>query len=654
MGRVIAAFEQFFDGDGDPLRNGWLKFLESNSNNTLKTTYSDSVMQIPNSNPVQLDGEGRCPDVYGTGDYRVISYTQDIEDEEEVGEQIQMFDPVTAQGSVYAESGFAFGEWNTTITYGLGDIVTSGNNIYRSLILANLSNNPATSEFAWERVDFLPWWNSSITYAEYAIVQYTEGLYISKAGSNLNHEPSPTSAYWDSVGAGGYTGYSVKSSAYTILNTEDKTIFVLDSSASGDAEFTLPAIGSSLDGFQIAFYNATSSHDMVVKVNGGDDMIWVGYSYDLIVGPGSFTELRCYGTTFPVWQVMGNNAYALGDQTLGAANRRLIAGYFNTLFAYNLGDTNYEVGNAYFDGTIYMGESQSAEIYYQPANGDSGLVLTSSGHIIFQASNDIQFQTDGLMKWYINTDGDFLPNSFNPNAYDIGSSSVPIKDLYIGDNSKVYFGSDQDTYLYFNTTDSFMYFNYGATAIILYNATAINLTQATYLDKTLDIEDDTRTTTRVAPAGTFVNSSSGDPVISTTHLNYSGLPTTWFSVGPTGSGASAIWTALDDVPTDVDWIEIKIQHQCEDSLAGAGVKVTSKVYVRQTGSSVGEGPATNISKLVTYEDSSANAAMAQVNCGIKIPVDSSLRFDLAWNAIPVGVNTTDFYIYLTGWGFNPT
>jgi hypothetical protein len=123
MGRVIQAFAQYFDDDGDPLINGWLKFLESGSNNTLKNTYYDQNLQVVNENPLQLDAAGRCPNVFGTGNYRVISYTKNFEDEDDVGEQIQVFDPVAAQGTTSGGGGGGgFEAWDSGTTYALGDI----------------------------------------------------------------------------------------------------------------------------------------------------------------------------------------------------------------------------------------------------------------------------------------------------------------------------------------------------------------------------------------------------------------------------------------------------------------------------------------------------------------------------------------------------
>ena len=577
MGRIIAAFAQFFDGDGDPLADGWLKFLESGSNNTLKNTFSDSVMQIPNTNPVQLDGEGRCPNVYGTGNYRVISYTQNVDDEEEVGEQIQMFDPVTAEGSTIATSGFAFGEWNTTVTYDLGDIVSSGGNYYRSLILNNLSNNPATSEFAWERVDFIPWWNSSITYSINAIIQYDEGLYISLAGSNLNNNPSSSPTWWQYIGGLNYWGETGSTflpnvSGYNIGDNTYKVGNIFISSA--------VYVGSGFIGWDGPSTLRVSSPTVLVFQTNTTDRWFIDF----------------FGNFLP-W---ADNTYDLGSST-----EKIVELWLSQSGIMHLGS----------DAEIQRNDSFNY-IAFNGWHDDLLFVAGSSGD-----SNNISFTTNGNVRWTIDANGYIMPEVNN--VYDIGSATYMLANLYAT--------------------------NCRATNFI---GSYIDISSSIDAGTTVDIETSLRTTNRVAPAGTFVDASTGEPAISNTTYNFSGLPFTWTSVGPTGSGASNIWTALDDVPVDADWIEIRMQHNCEDSLAGAGVKVTSKVFARTTGSSASAGPATSISKLTGYEDSSGNNAMA-VTVTHKINIDSSRRFDIQLDCIPTTVGTTNCYLFLTGWGFNP-
>ena len=199
MGRVLAAFSQFFDDSGDPLALGWLRFLESGSNNTDKNTFADENFSIANANPLQLDAAGRMPSVFGTGKYRVISFTNDPEDEDSPGEQIQNFDPVEVPGTTSGGGQAGFEAWDGSTTYQLNDIVEHSAMLYRSLIVDNLNNNPAVETYAWEKVDFLRYWNETITYSVNELVYYSGNLYLSKLDSNLNYQPDERFDYWRPV-----------------------------------------------------------------------------------------------------------------------------------------------------------------------------------------------------------------------------------------------------------------------------------------------------------------------------------------------------------------------------------------------------------------------------------------------------------------------
>jgi len=106
MPRVIPAFKQFFAFNSvtsvlEPLVNGWLQFYATQTTSTPKDTYSDLLETIPNPNPLQLDSEGRCPNVFGTGGYKVVYYSNDpINDVPDV--QIASFDPVPGNTDVYS------------------------------------------------------------------------------------------------------------------------------------------------------------------------------------------------------------------------------------------------------------------------------------------------------------------------------------------------------------------------------------------------------------------------------------------------------------------------------------------------------------------------------------------------------------------------
>ena len=116
MPRVISAFKQFFDDSGNPLVDGWLRFTVSGTNNTDKNTFADSSETIANANPLQLDAAGRCPNVFGSGSYRVVSF---VDAAGSPGTQIQQKDPVGGSAGTGA-----FEDWNDLSIYPLGKIVT--------------------------------------------------------------------------------------------------------------------------------------------------------------------------------------------------------------------------------------------------------------------------------------------------------------------------------------------------------------------------------------------------------------------------------------------------------------------------------------------------------------------------------------------------
>jgi hypothetical protein len=135
--RIIEAFKQFFDDNGDPLAGGKLEFFETGSTSTHKATYSDAAETVPNTNPVVLDAEGRAGDIFGTGSYRVVSY--EVTGAGDV--QIEVFDPV---GGTFGIG--AFDDWDSEKIYDISNLVTgSDGQYYRSLIAANVDYDPTTS-----------------------------------------------------------------------------------------------------------------------------------------------------------------------------------------------------------------------------------------------------------------------------------------------------------------------------------------------------------------------------------------------------------------------------------------------------------------------------------------------------------------------------
>ncbi len=131
MSRLINAFEQYFDSSGEPLASGLLDFFESGSATVRKTTYADSGESIPNANPVVLNGDGRAPNIYGTGNYNAILRTS-------AGAQIIARDPVGGTLTL------TFGaDWSSVQTYSASDVVRDDGQYWVSQVSGNIANQPS-------------------------------------------------------------------------------------------------------------------------------------------------------------------------------------------------------------------------------------------------------------------------------------------------------------------------------------------------------------------------------------------------------------------------------------------------------------------------------------------------------------------------------
>jgi len=140
MARLIAAFEQFFDSAGNPLVGGQIDFFESGSSTVKKTTFADSGETIANPNPLIINGDGRCPNVFGTGNYRAVLRFAPVAPAT-VGVQILSRDPIGGNASL------TFGaDWSADQTYGSSDVVRDGGLYWVSQTNNNTGNTPSSDD----------------------------------------------------------------------------------------------------------------------------------------------------------------------------------------------------------------------------------------------------------------------------------------------------------------------------------------------------------------------------------------------------------------------------------------------------------------------------------------------------------------------------
>jgi len=155
------------------------------------------------------------------------------------------------------------------------------------------------------------------------------------------------------------------------------------------------------------------------------------------------------------------------------------------------------------------------------------------------------------------------------------------------------------------------------------------------------------------PRDVFCTNPNGIPNISDnpfqmTQATYAS--NTWQGVGPTG--ASTVWTPLNSLPSDVDWIEVNVANQAFwENTADTG---TMYVQTRKRGSS---DPGTaNFALWTFYQLGGAGSGVQGGHSHQethKIAV-SALEFDILWARVGVSAVTTfALNMHLVGYGYNP-
>lgn len=184
MARFSNPVPQFLDENGDPVPGGSLTFF-SVGTTTKKAVYSDPNFTNQTENPVVLDSEGRVPDFFIDGAYKVTFRRSD-------GTLVWERDNVAGD-----ETTGAFEEWNSQFIYDDGDFVrgTDGN-YYVSLTDNNIGSDPTSQpSSSWTQVRVIRVWNSLETYVQDSIVQASDGgLYVSLNNSNLGNDPTTDAA----------------------------------------------------------------------------------------------------------------------------------------------------------------------------------------------------------------------------------------------------------------------------------------------------------------------------------------------------------------------------------------------------------------------------------------------------------------------------
>ena len=165
---------------------------------------------------------------------------------------------------------------------------------------------------------------------------------------------------------------------------------------------------------------------------------------------------------------------------------------------------------------------------------------------------------------------------------------------------------------------------------------------------TLGITSNGQSLITAADFSTFSNAATGIPAVSATVFDVDAvISDAWETVGPTGSEATNIWTALDGVPTDVDWIELRILHSIYTTGETPGDLISSSLYGRDSGSTATNGFSTMISLCSTVVSSTGILRASNTTAGVKIPATSAV-FELYMTGPAYDIVN----IILTGYGYN--
>lgn len=148
----------------------------------------------------------------------------------------------------------------------------------------------------------------------------------------------------------------------------------------------------------------------------------------------------------------------------------------------------------------------------------------------------------------------------------------------------------------------------------------------------------------------FVNNSTGEPNIDNTNFDAatSLAINTWESVGPTGSGATNIWTSLDTVPSDAVWVEVRVRIYLAATNSGAA---ELDLYARKGGSSATNNDDTLIAIARSVHNDATTHGSGNI-CTHKIPIDSSSIFDLRRGEVGASVTVRVIWLHLIGYGYN--
>lgn len=121
------------------------------------------------------------------------------------------------------------------------------------------------------------------------------------------------------------------------------------------------------------------------------------------------------------------------------------------------------------------------------------------------------------------------------------------------------------------------------------------------------------------------------------------ISATFESVGPTDSGATNIWTEMNEIPDGATFVILKLFNECDDS---TGASILQSIFLRKGGSAALAGDQ-SLASIAVVTATGSTATKAHDVSSVKVPIDSNKIFDVYF--ISDGT-TRDAKLYLVGFG----
>jgi hypothetical protein len=655
---------QFFDQNGNVLAGGMLYTYEVGTT-TDKATYTDFALTSANTNPVILDARGEC-DLWVDGGIKFK--LNDADDVNIWTVDIQQDVDATDKGALNLTQNGSFED------------DSNGDGIPNNWTVALYTNGTQTLDTA-------------------APSHGTQSIKFTGAGSGGGSAisdlflVSPTSSY--------AVSFTLKSSLTTLLNIVEvwwytaADVFISKStphsSATPPTSFTdyiyivtPPATafkaavkiygvhdtGGVLTGstwFDNINFNDLTLTDNILPTNLLDKS-----ATETITGQWSFNNgLTQFGSTAPgdswpsIWEVLEIN-------TTGAVSTTTSAMYITE--------------NAYYDTNNSRWEYKTADLASM-LQLDAGLVSvltapTGAADAVIPWITALRAESNGTVKMLggnclISPDGvDFAPiaqlvvyDGAGGSAYTQYANSTTgatgSDGFFVGidGNEKANLQNTENTDMTFFTNNvQELYLDATNGGVVAGNASGEGKGEGTFhgpngvYSKNIELYPPTDVTGYYEAQNVTIHDDIGNP---TTFTVDGVIGAAWESVGPTGSGATNIWTALDDVPSTAKGVILKSHAFARGYGVNTGYNVVTGISARRTGSTAAAGgDDTDIGEALATGYTTSTSIDFPVSARHLsehlVPIDGSLRFDLylntANNSVAGGTTFTNTAeIVLVGW-----